>query len=46
MAGDTTLLILLAKTVLNMREKADVSVNVNAAAYFLGNEDIAANTSE
>ena len=39
MAGDTTLLILLAKTVLDMREEADVSVNVNAAAYFMGNED-------
>jgi hypothetical protein len=34
MAGDTTLLIFLAKTVLGMREKerADVSVNVNTAA--------------
>jgi hypothetical protein len=34
MAGDTTLLIFLAKTVLGLREKQtpDVSVNVNAAA--------------
>jgi hypothetical protein len=34
MAGDTTLLIFLAKTVLGLREKEtpDVSVNVNAAA--------------
>jgi hypothetical protein len=34
MAGDTTLLIFLAKTVLWLREKQtpDVSVNVNAAA--------------
>lgn len=46
MAGDTTLLILLAKMVLDMREKADVSVNVNGAAYFLGNEDTPADTSE
>jgi hypothetical protein len=32
--------------ILDMREKADVSVNVNAAAYFLGNKDTAADTSE